>query len=403
VSSLHFRTALLSPESGDDPLKASAVPLYQTATFEQPGADQFGPYDYTRSGNPTRAALQGQIARLEGAGHAFAFASGMAALRALLRSVERGKAVVAGEDLYGGTYRLLVDLESDGLDVRYVDTTRNAAVERVVDDRVGLVLVESPTNPKMRVSDLRWLASVAHGSGARLAVDASLMSPYLMRPLSLGADVVVHSATKHIGGHGDVMAGLVVTDDPELARRLAFIQNAEGAGLSPFDAWLLLRGLKTLAVRLDRQQSTAQRLAEFLADHSAIEQVLFPGLPTHPGHDLHASQAKGPGSVLSVLPRRPEMSPRLVEATRLFRIGVSFGSVTSLISLPCAMSHASIPAAVRAARQLPEHLVRLSVGLEEADDLIEDLGTALSFATEGHAFQKTPSLQPSPPQGERES
>ena len=229
------------------------------------------------------------------------------------------------------------------------------------------------------------------------------MSPYLLRPLSLGADVVVHSATKHIGGHGDVMAGLVVTDGPELARRLAFIQNAEGAGLSPFDAWLLLRGLKTLAVRLDRQQATAQRVAEFLADYSEIEQVLFPGLPTHPGHDLHASQANGPGSVLSVLPRHPEIARRLVEATRLFRIGVSFGSVTSLISLPCAMSHSSIPAAVRAARQLPEHLVRLSIGLEEADDLIEDLGRALSFATEGHAFQKTPSPQASPPQGERES
>lgn len=382
MSAYHFRTALLGSESNEDPLRASSMPLYQTATFEQPGADRFGPYDYTRSGNPTRAALEAQIARLEGANRAFAFTSGMAAIHAVLRSVERGKAVLAGDDLYGGTYRLLAALEDDGLEVRYVDTSRLDAVERSVDDdRVGLILVESPTNPQMRVSDLRQLARMARDHGARLAVDASLMSPYLLQPLALGADVVVHSATKHIGGHGDVMAGLATTDDPELTKRLGFIQNAEGAGLSPFDAWLLLRGLKTLAVRLDRQQATARRLAEYLAGHPIIERTLFPGLATHPGYDLHASQAKGPGSVLSVLPRHPETARRLVEATQLFRIGVSFGSVTSLISLPCAMSHASIPKAVRAARQLPEHLVRISVGLEEADDLIEDLDQALALAS----------------------
>lgn len=352
-------------DNSGDPYGATSPPIYQTATFRQPSALDFGEYDYTRTANPTRSLVEEQIARLERGTRAFAFASGMAAIGAVARLVSAGEEILAGDDLYGGTFRMLgAVLPPLGISVGYVDTTDVAAVEAAIGPKTRLVLVESPTNPLMRVSDLEALARAAHRKGALLAVDNSLLSPLLQRPLECGADVVVHSATKFLCGHGDVIAGAVVVRDEELARRIAFRQNAEGAGLSPFDAWLLLRGMKTLALRLERQCASAEKIAAFLAAHPAVREVFYPGQ----------------GAVISFTTGDAETSRRAVEATRLFAIAVSFGAVTSAISLPCRMSHASIPAEIRDRYAPPEDLVRLSVGIEDADDLVADLEQALEHA-----------------------
>jgi cystathionine beta-lyase len=353
-----------------DPHGATSTPIYQTATFRQPSAVEFGEYDYTRSGNPTRAALERQLARLEGGTRAFAFASGMAAIATVVRLAGSGDEILAGDDLYGGTFRLLGRvLPPLGISVRYVDATDPAAVERAITPKTRLLLVETPTNPLLRVADVAALAYVTRRAGVRLVVDNSLLSPVLQRPLELGADVVVHSATKFLCGHGDVIAGAVVVRDPELADRIAFLQNAEGAGLSPFDSWLLLRGMKTLALRVDRQCDTARRVAAFLEAHASVERVFYPGL----------------GSVISFTTGDAERSRAVVESTELFDVAVSFGGVGSVISLPCRMSHASTPPEVRERYALPADLVRISIGIEDADDLLEDLGRALEVATASRA------------------
>jgi len=377
---LATRLARYRPAPGDA-FAATAPPLYQTATFAQASPLACGPYDYSRSGNPTRRLLEERIAELEGTGHALAYASGMAALAAVVRVAAGGGEVLAGDDLYGGSYRLLSRLlESQGTAVRYVDAGDLGAVAAALGPRTRLLLVETPTNPLLRVVDLRALAGLAHAAGALLAVDNSLLSPYLQRPVELGADVVVHSATKCLSGHGDLTAGVVAVADAALAGELAFAQNAEGTALNPFEAWLLLRGMKTLAVRLDRQEANARRVAEFLDGHSLVRRVHYPGLASHSGHALQRRQAAGAGSVVSFETGSVELSRCLAEATRLFTIAVSFGSVGSLVSLPCLMSHASIPAAVRRSRALPEDLVRLAVGIEDAGDLVLDLAQALAAA-----------------------
>jgi cystathionine beta-lyase len=349
-----------TPADGD-PYGASSPPIYQTATFRQPSAVEFGEYDYTRTANPTRTALERQIARLERGAAALAFSSGMAALAAVTRLVASGDEILAGDDLYGGTFRLLGRvLPPLGIGVRYVDTTDLDAVARAFTPATRLVLVESPTNPLLRVTDLSGLAGIAHDRGALLAVDNSLLSPVLQRPLELGADLVIHSATKFLAGHADVIAGAVVARDEALAERLAFVQNAEGSGLAPFDAWLVLRGIKTLALRVERQSASARRVAEYLGGRRDVERVLYPGA----------------GAVVSFTTGDAELSRRIVEAARLFTIAVSFGGVGSVASLPCRMSHASTPPEVRERHALPEDLVRLSVGIEDVDDLVDDLDAA---------------------------
>ena len=361
---------------------ATAPPLYQTATFAQGSPEESGPYDYTRSGNPTRTALEERLARLEGAAGALAYGSGVAALAAVVRTVatrEGGGEVLAGLDLYGGTYRLLSRLlATEGIAVRYADASDPAAVAAALSPRTRLLLVETPSNPRLQIADLAALARLAHGNGALLAVDNTLLTPYFQRPLGLGADVVVHSATKGLAGHGDVTAGVVAVADPALGRELDFRRNAEGTALAPFEAWLLLRGLKTLAVRLDRQEENALRIARFLARRQIVRRVHYPGLPGHPGHALHRTQATGFGSLVSFETGSVERSRRIAAATEIFTLSVSFGSVGSLLSLPCQMSHASIPAEVRASRELPEDLVRLAVGIEDAGDLEADLEQALA-------------------------
>ncbi|XP_021672977.2 cystathionine beta-lyase, chloroplastic isoform X2 [Hevea brasiliensis] len=371
-------TMLMNFESNFDPYGATSTPLYQTATFKQTSALEYGPYDYTRSGNPTRAALESLLAKLDKAYRAFCFTSGMAALAAVTHLVGTGEEIVAGDDLYGGSDRLLSQITpKSGIVVKRVNTTNLDEVASAIGPWTKLVWLESPTNPRQQISDIRKIAEMAHTHGALVLVDNSIMSSVLSQPLELGADIVMNAATKFIGGHSDVMAGVLAVKGESLARDLYFLQNSEGSGLAPFDCWMCLRGIKTMALRVEKQQDNAQKIAEFLASHPQIKKVNYAGLPSHPGHDLHYSQAKGAGSVLSFTTGSLALSKHIVETTKFFSITVSFGSVKSLISMPCFMSHASIPVALREARGLTEDLVRISVGIEDVNDLISDLDHAL--------------------------
>ncbi|KAK7336480.1 hypothetical protein VNO77_17022 [Canavalia gladiata] len=371
-------TMVMNFENKFDPYGAVSLPLYQTATFKQPSAIENGPYDYTRSGNPTRDVLESLLAKLDKADRALCFTSGMAALAAVAHLVGTGEEIVAGDDIYGGSDRLLSQVvPRTGIVVKRVNTSDLNEVASAIGPKTKLVWLESPTNPRIQISDIRKIAEMAHSQGALVLVDNSIMSPVLSQPLELGADIVMHSATKFIAGHSDIMAGVLAVKGERLGKELYFLQNAEGSGLAPFDCWLCLRGIKTMALRIEKQQDNAQKIAEFLASHPRVKEVYYAGLPGHPGRDIHYSQAKGAGSVLSFLTGSLALSKHIVETTKYFSITVSFGSVKSLISMPCFMSHASIPAAVREARGLTEDLVRISVGIEDVNDLIADLDNAL--------------------------
>ena len=379
---MKFATRLLNfdPSPGDRCTPAN-TPIYQTATFRQQNATEFGEYDYSRSGNPTRAAVEKQIAALEGGTRGFCFSTGLAAITAVTRLLSPGKEILACDDLYGGTYRLFGRiLAKRGIVVGYVDFRDLDALAAAINENTKLVYLETPTNPLLQIIDIAAVAEIAHRNGALACVDNSTLSPYLQRPLELGADIVLHSATKYLCGHSDVMAGAVVVADEKLAQELYLIQNGEGAVLSPFDSYLLLRGMKTLALRLDRQQANARIIAEFLASHPAIERVYYPGLADEHALEVQRSQASGDGAVISFVTGDAEFSRALVEATKLFAITVSFGGVNSTISLPNYMSHASIPAELRHQKHIPADLVRISVGAEDIDDLVEDLSAALGLA-----------------------
>ncbi|CAH9105436.1 unnamed protein product [Cuscuta epithymum] len=378
-----FSTILMNFGDDSDPYDAMSTPLYQTATFKQPSATENGLYDYTRSGNPTRDILEKLLAKIEKADRAFCFTSGMAALTAVTRLVGAGDEIVAGDDIYGGSDRLLSQVvPRSGVVVKRVDTTTLDEVASAIGPKTKLVWLESPTNPRQQICDIRKIAEMAHAHRALVLVDNSIMSCVLCCPLELGADIVMTSATKFISGHSDLMAGVLAVKGESLAKELYFLQNAEGAGLAPFDCWLCLRGIKTMALRVEKQQENAQKIAEYLSSHPRVKKVNYAGLPSHPGRTLHYSQAKGAGSVLSFLTGSLALSKHVVETTKYFSVTVSFGSVKSLISLPCFMSHASIAAAVREARGLTEDLVRVSVGIEDVDDLIGDLDYALASGPE---------------------
>eukprot|EP00931_Biecheleriopsis_adriatica_P066096 TRINITY_DN4050_c0_g1_i1.p1 TRINITY_DN4050_c0_g1~~TRINITY_DN4050_c0_g1_i1.p1 ORF type:complete len:643 (-),score=120.98 TRINITY_DN4050_c0_g1_i1:67-1941(-) len=364
----------------EDPYHPSNTPIYQTSTFVQPSCSEFGPYDYTRSGNPTRTALEKHAAMLEKAAAAFAFSSGMAALHTVFRLLKKGDEVLLNEDIYGGTHRLLTqDAINCGIIVTFTDTTDLALVESQISPKTKLIHTESPSNPRMRITDLTSLANIAHKNGVLLSVDSTMMPPVICKPLTLGADIVTHSATKFFSGHADCTAGLVCVRDPELAHRIAFLQNCEGTALAPFECFLLLRGIKTMYLRVKRAQETAEEVAAFLMRHPCVKEVYFPG-PGGCDKDrlvIHRSQAIGQGSMISLTTGCCEFSRRFCDACRIFKTTVSFGSVNSLCEMPCTMSHASIPSEKRT---IAADLVRLSIGIEDVRDLIKDLSRALDAA-----------------------
>ena len=369
---------------GTDQYGASSAPIYQSATFYQPSATTAGEYDYTRSGNPTRTHLERHLAKIMGAARCLSVTSGMGALDVITRMLRPGDEVVTGDDLYGGTNRLLKYLSTNaGIIVHHVDTTSLAAVERVLSPKTAMLLLETPTNPLIKIVDIHALSTAAHTANPSciVAVDNTMLSPLLQNPLDLGADISYESGTKYLSGHHDVMAGVLAVSDATLGERLFFTINASGCGLAPHDSWLLLRGIKTLAVRMDKQQANAQRIAEFLERDAGLT-VRFPGLRSHPQYELHWRQARGPGAVLSFCTGDVSVSERIVGSVRLWAISVSFGCVNSLISMPCRMSHASIDESTRRERGLSEDLIRLCVGIEDVEDLIDDLRRAVSSRDE---------------------
>lgn len=365
---------------GNDQYNASSVPIYQSATFKQTSATAgaSNEYDYTRSGNPTRTHLEKHLAKIMRANRALVVSSGMGALDVITRQLRPGDEVVTGDDLYGGTNRLLKYLSTHGgIIVHHVDTTNNQKVQEVVSSRTAMVLLETPTNPLIKIVDIPSIASMAHAANPAclVSVDNTMLSPLLQNPLDLGADIVYESGTKYLSGHHDLMAGVLAINDEALGDKLYFTINSSGCGLAPFDCWLLMRGIKTLKVRMDAQQANAMMIARFL--ESAGFKVRYPGLKSHPQYELHNSMARGPGAVLSFETGDVTLSERIVESAKLWAISVSFGCVNSLISMPCRMSHASIDPKTRAERGVPEDLIRLCVGIEDGEDLLDDLRTAL--------------------------
>jgi len=376
-----FSTRAIHAGQPPDPATGAVVtPIYQTSTYAQTAVGKHKGYEYSRTANPTRTALEACIAALEGGAHGLAFASGMAAESTVMQLLGPKDHTVAVDDLYGGTYRLFKRvLEPMGLTFTFVDGARTDAVEAAITESTRLVWLESPTNPLLKIVDIAAIAKVAHARGAMVVVDNTFMSPYFQRPLSLGADVVVHSATKFLGGHSDVIAGVIALNRTDLHERLAFLQNALGAVPGPLDAWLVLRGLKTLAVRMREHERNAGQVAEFLRGHQAVERVHYPGLTDHPQHALARTQMSGFGAVISFeVGGGLQRARQVVERTRLFTLAESLGGVESLIELPAAMTHASIPAEVRRASGVADGLVRISVGIEDVADLIADLDRALS-------------------------
>jgi cystathionine gamma-synthase len=378
-----FETLAIHAGQEPDPLTGAVVPpIYQVSTFKQDGVGGLrGGYEYSRSANPTRRALEECMTALEGGAAALAFASGMAASDGVVRATCRpGDRVLIPHDAYGGTFRLF-DKVFAGWGVGYesVDMSDLAAVRAALQPgaagRVRLVWIETPTNPLLAIADIAALAAIAHDAGALLVVDNTFASPYLQQPLALGADVVVHSSTKYLGGHSDIVGGIVVVADPALADSLAFLQNATGAVAGPFDAWLTLRGIKTLGVRMDRHSRNAQRIAEMLVSHPAVSRVFYPGLESHPGHETAVKQMRGSGGMVSFTARGgAEEAVAICGRTRLFTLAESLGGVESLIEHPARMTHSSVAGS---ALEVPADLIRLSVGLESSDDLLEDLRTAL--------------------------
>jgi cysteine-S-conjugate beta-lyase len=376
---MKFASRLVHFDSApQDPYRPMSTPIYQTATFEQQKADDFGAYDYSRSGNPTRRVLEDQMAALEGGARGFCFSSGMAAIATVMHLLKVGDEILVDWDLYGGTSRLVGKVcPRAGVYVRYVDASDPSALEAQITPATRLIFVESPTNPFLRVIDLRAIANVARQHGVLFCVDNSTMSPYLQNPIALGADIVIHSATKFLCGHSDVTGGVIVAKDQTLAEEIYFLQNAEGSALGPFDCFLLLRGLKTLKLRMDAQQHSAGLIAKFLHDHPKVSSVYYPGLADHPQYAVQQAQARGAGAVLSFTVGSFEAAKQIAEQSALLRISVSFGSVNSTISIPSRMSHASVTEELRALRAIPENLMRLSVGIEDADDLMGDLDMQL--------------------------
>jgi cystathionine beta-lyase/cystathionine gamma-synthase len=385
----HFETLAVHAGVEPDPLTGAVMtPIYQTSTFAQADVGQHKGFEYARTDNPTRSALQGALAALEGGRFGLAFASGMAAIDTLLRLVKPGQRVICGNDLYGGTFRLFDKIiATTGVRFSFVDTADLAAVRAALDDGPAeLVWLETPTNPLLRLSDITAISEMAHAAGAWVAVDNTFATPVLQRPLALGADAVVHSTTKYLGGHSDVVGGAIIVNDEARYEQLKFLQNAVGAVPGPMDCFLTLRGLKTLALRMGAHSRNAMQVSHFLAQHPAVATVTYPGLESHPQYALACRQMAAPGGMASFTLRAGEQAARrLVTATRLFTLAESLGGVESLIEMPAPMTHASVggPEAAAAGFAIDPGLIRLSVGIEHAADLIADLSQAIERATDG--------------------
>ncbi len=378
---MKFSTRAIHVGNKRDPQTGAVVPpIHVASTYVQPGAGEWGDFDYSRSGNPTRANLETTLANLESGTKALAFASGMAATHCATMILSAGEHILAGSDIYGGTYRLLHKITSrSDINTTLVQATDLDALEAAITDQTKLVWIESPGNPLMSITDIAACAEIAHRHGALLGVDSTFATPVLTRPLELGADIVMHSATKYLGGHSDALGGALVVKDDDLFDRLYFVQNATGAVLSPFDSFLVTRGLKTLELRVRQQSATALHLAEFLNAHPRVTRVLYPGLKDHPGHDIAAKQMDGGfGAMLSFeVEGGFQAAKKVAESTKLFQLAVSLGAVESLIEQPASMSHASYDPADRLAHGIRDELIRISVGLEHRDDLQADLEQVL--------------------------
>jgi len=358
---------------------AIIVPIYQTSTFVQEEIGKHKGYEYARTSNPTRAALEKNLAALEGGRHAFAFASGMAAINALMTLLKAGDHVVAGHNLYGGSFRLFDKVLKDfGLEFSYANTGRLEEVASAFRPNTRILFIETPTNPVMEITDIAAAAKLAHERKVFLAVDNTFMSPYFQRPLELAADIVVHSTTKYLNGHSDGVGGAVILNDSGLADRLKFLQNAAGAILGPFDSWLVLRGVKTLAVRMERHDSNGLTVARYLEGHSKVRKVFYPGLPSHPQHDLARRQMTGFGGMLAFETGSLENARIVLKSVRLCSLAESLGGVETLISHPATMAHASVPSEDRQRIGITDGLVRISVGIEDVGDIIADLDQALA-------------------------
>ncbi|MES0855089.1 bifunctional cystathionine gamma-lyase/homocysteine desulfhydrase [Geobacillus sp. G4] len=363
---------------GDPHTGAVSVPIYQVSTYKQEEVGKHKGFEYSRTGNPTRAALEKLIADLEGGEAGFAFASGMAAITAVMMLFQSGDHLVLTDDVYGGTYRVMTNvLNRFGLEATFVDTSDVANIEAHIRPDTKAIYIETPTNPLLKITDLQAAAAIARAHGLLLIVDNTFSTPYFQTPLELGADIVIHSATKYLGGHSDVVAGLAVVRTPELAERLHYVQNSTGGVLGPQDSWLLMRGMKTLAVRMEEHEENARQIAVFLAEHKAVKRVHYPGLPDHPNHELAKKQMRGFGGMISFDVGSLERAEKVLSRVRYFTLAESLGAVESLISLPGKMTHASIPKERREQLGITDGLIRLSVGLEDVNDLLDDLAKAL--------------------------
>ena len=363
----------VDPQTG-----ALGVPIYQISTYRQTSVDHFGKYDYARGDNPTREALEETVADLENGSRCLAFASGMAAISTALMIFSPGDHLVVCDDVYGGAYRVLSTIFSRmGIKTTFVDATNLGALEAAICPETRGIYLETPSNPLLKVTDLKGAAAIARKHGIITLVDNTFMTPYLQRPLELGCDIVLHSGTKFLNGHSDVICGFAVVRDKELGHRIRYIQNAFGTGLGPQDSFLTLRGIKTLKVRMEQSQQSTARIIDWLRRHPRVAAIHYPGLTEHPGHAIHAAQADGPGAVFSFELDSFETTRRLLEQSRLAAFAVSLGGVESIISYPSRMSHASLPPEERLRKGITDTLVRLSVGLEDPDDLIADLAQAI--------------------------
>ncbi|MGZ9816002.1 cystathionine beta-lyase [Peribacillus simplex] len=383
-----FETKLLHNQHKFDPATGGvSVPIQHASTFHQSDIDQFGKYDYSRSGNPTREALEDIIAELEEGTHGFAFSSGMAAISTAFLLLSAGDHIVISEDVYGGTFRMVTSVLSRfNIEHTFVDMTDLESVKAAVQPNTRAIYIETPSNPLLKVTDIKAVCDIAKKAGALSFVDNTFLTPALQKPLNLGADVVLHSATKFLSGHSDVVAGLAVVKDPELAARLGSLQNSFGAVLGVQDAWLVMRGLKTLSVRMEHSQKGAEKIAAYLKEQPLVKKVYYPGLADHPQHAIQKGQSIGAGAVLSFELESEEVFRSFVNTVELPVFAVSLGAVESILSYPAKMSHAAMPADEREKRGITNSLLRLSVGLENADDLIKDFDAALVNISKGEAI-----------------